>query len=574
MSFAFADIGANFVDLVQQHIPRAGTAGKGDSKVQEFSDRLDQEIKALDSQPGSSSLFRTVSQSGVTDHTKKLEALVETLSQENPSGTETLSKLRDFFLSLSNGDLNSISIDAQGLEDLKEILVKAGFDSDEVDEVMSELLEGTGGGKIGIADLMAGLSELDSENEGDEEEDQTLVESSFLPFLQSILQELGLTPEQVDIVVGQADKGEGGIDLNQIIEDLKALESAASDGGYSFETQAGDDSFVKLLEQMGLKTTGTQGETFSLTLKDFISSLETLKEKMSESGAGETQTLTGQSGTAEDKPFELINSLFKHLEVQTKEAGSDPVFSESQIRDQFKTDLILSKENKTKNPFSTGQANTESKPDFKELESLFKTSLTNEGEKKTGPENFSLKKLVSDQAKEGEKNIDQNLETGIETKTQDSKLSILRTKANIRNLPNHVTQQVSKSLVKAINQGESSLKIQLNPPELGRLVMTIDNTGNSMKVSILTENQSAKDILVGNAGELKTVLTSSGISLDQFDVDMSSNFRQSMADARNPSQGSGGKNRGKNKTLVEGSSAETDSLGPVSAQEGTLHYVA
>lgn len=114
-------------------------------------------------------------------------------------------------------------------------------------------------------------------------------------------------------------------------------------------------------------------------------------------------------------------------------------------------------------------------------------------------------------------------------------------------LPAHVTSQVGKSLARAVSQGETELKLQLKPPELGRIIMTIDNLGTSLKVSVVTENQAAKEILAAHANELKTALANSGISIGSFDVEMGSDFSQSMADARHQSKGSGsrrGRNRG------------------------------
>jgi flagellar hook-length control protein FliK len=148
--------------------------------------------------------------------------------------------------------------------------------------------------------------------------------------------------------------------------------------------------------------------------------------------------------------------------------------------------------------------------------------------------------------------------------------------AALRNLPTYVTQQVSRGVVRAINQGESTLKIQLKPPELGRLVMTIDNNGNSMKVSIMTENHAAKDILISHMGELKTTLANAGISLDQFDVDMNSNFKQSMADAGNQSGRFNHKGRNRGKKLIDSIQADSTLSVPVTMdiQDGSYHFVA
>lgn len=123
------------------------------------------------------------------------------------------------------------------------------------------------------------------------------------------------------------------------------------------------------------------------------------------------------------------------------------------------------------------------------------------------------------------------------------------------------------------------VRIQLKPPELGRLMVNIDHSGNSMKVSIITENQSAKEILAANVNELKSVLSSSGISLEQFEVDMNSDFRQSMADARNQAGQFNGRKRQKNQERGGGLDDRHGGTDPVALMDalendGSLHFVA
>ena len=122
------------------------------------------------------------------------------------------------------------------------------------------------------------------------------------------------------------------------------------------------------------------------------------------------------------------------------------------------------------------------------------------------------------------------------------------------------------------------LKIQLKPHELGRLMMTIDNTGNSMKVSIVTDNQMAKDILTSNVTELRTVLSASGVTLERFDVDMNSEFKQSMADARHQPGNSGSRRSNREKQVLNSMNGESinDPLQNLDGipQEGSLHFVA
>nr|NJM03147.1 flagellar hook-length control protein FliK [Desulfobacula sp.] len=175
------------------------------------------------------------------------------------------------------------------------------------------------------------------------------------------------------------------------------------------------------------------------------------------------------------------------------------------------------------------------------------------------------------------KRIDSLQVSGTEAKLPDMQSGTegVKAKPGLKDLPAYVTHQVSKSLVRAINQGESVLKLQLKPPELGRLVMTIENTGNNMKVSIITDNQAAKEILVSNINDIRTALSNSGVTLERFDVDMNSNFQQSMADARDQA----GKRRQRKENTatdpitaigMDDSTGVLDSLNPA----GSLHYVA
>ncbi len=142
-------------------------------------------------------------------------------------------------------------------------------------------------------------------------------------------------------------------------------------------------------------------------------------------------------------------------------------------------------------------------------------------------------------------------------------------------LPSHVTGQVGASLARAVSQGDTEIKLQLKPPELGRIIMTIDNLGTSLKVSVITESHGAKEILAAHANELKAALASSGISIGSFDVAMGSDFSQSMADARHQSKGSGSR-RGRNSghgDQAAGNDSKIDTRG-FAGDVRSIHLVA
>ncbi|MBF0467813.1 MAG: flagellar hook-length control protein FliK [Desulfamplus sp.] len=175
-----------------------------------------------------------------------------------------------------------------------------------------------------------------------------------------------------------------------------------------------------------------------------------------------------------------------------------------------------------------------------------------------------------------------NLSDGRNSK--DGASGLTKDKATTSVLPSYVTNQVGRSIARALSRGESEIKLQLRPAELGRILMTIETLGDTLKVSVVTENQAAKDILSSHANELKASLASSGIKIESFDVEMGSDFRQSLADSGQQSNqsnqsnsGSGsGKNRdsGQHDPIFTGEVDRTLDSEFLTDEDGMLHFVA
>ncbi|MBF0257563.1 MAG: flagellar hook-length control protein FliK [Desulfamplus sp.] len=165
---------------------------------------------------------------------------------------------------------------------------------------------------------------------------------------------------------------------------------------------------------------------------------------------------------------------------------------------------------------------------------------------------------------------------------KDGTSSLAKDKATSSLLPSYVTNQVGRSIARALSRGESEIKLQLRPAELGRILMTIETLGDTLKVSIVTENQAAKDILLGHANELKASLANSGIKIESFDVEMGSDFRQSLADSgqhsnqSNQSNSGSGRNRdsGQHDSIFTGNSDGSSASEFLTDEDGMLHFVA
>ncbi len=164
---------------------------------------------------------------------------------------------------------------------------------------------------------------------------------------------------------------------------------------------------------------------------------------------------------------------------------------------------------------------------------------------------------------------------------KDAQVRMVKERPAAQSLPSYVTNQVGKNIVRAFSRGDSEIRLQLKPAELGKIFMTIDTHGDTLKVSVVTENPVTKELLAGHVNELKATLVGSGIKIESFDVEMGSDFKQSMADSREQFNSSNSSGSGRNRT--RGGSLNNNSINEIESAEladmlksndGALHFVA
>lgn len=644
MNLAFAQINAAKMNLAQKDVTgvNALNAGGADmasdnADIRKFAANLSRQLnKHVDQGPAVERNLASVK-----------EKLLERI--DNGEGYGFLADLKSAFLNFSDGDLDAVSLDKQGLDSLKNLLISSGFDAKDVTEFISGLTEQAGTEAISLGEFMAGLFDLPMADENqDMIGDGNFLETSAVPFLETMLTSLGIEQDDISDVFSQASWGESGVSLESLIGNLQDIEDAAVASQAQFRTNPeGAENFGLQMALVGLDVPEKTASGISLT--DLIASLNVLNREMTAEAEtiGKRTPMSLNSGSdpygvtnpslsgttdqsqkiATANPSDLLDTLFKGFvqkkssSVETGAVNSDKTgqsnnlvtFSKEEISTQFQSRIVtgsspgdasvdgkfsgrgentgqsnnIGQGNNTGmlNPAATGKAGDDA-PIVKKNDPAYREFAPLAG-RETG-----AAPAGNARANEGEsftthtRSEVSNISETVQVSVSDAKRSDLGTSAAgaketnlFKGLPAHVTQQVSRGITRAVNQGENTLRIQLKPPELGRLMVTIDNVGNSMKVSIITENQSAKEILASNVNELKSVLTSSGISLDQFDVDMNSDFRQSMTDARNQA---GQFNRRRRNSSTKESEEEltkdvtTDPLALMDSLEndGSMHFVA
>lgn len=91
-------------------------------------------------------------------------------------------------------------------------------------------------------------------------------------------------------------------------------------------------------------------------------------------------------------------------------------------------------------------------------------------------------------------------------------------------LPAAVVTQVGKEIASFLQRGERIFTLQLKPPELGMVTIEMDVKENALKMSVVAETSSAKEMLHANYVDLRRVLEGFGVRVESFDVQLSGNL--------------------------------------------------
>ena len=81
-----------------------------------------------------------------------------------------------------------------------------------------------------------------------------------------------------------------------------------------------------------------------------------------------------------------------------------------------------------------------------------------------------------------------------------------------------VSQQVSQRVVWLIRNNEESVRITLDPPQLGHIYMEIDRNKENIKTTLWTDNPATKATLETNQLQIQKIIESEGFKLEKFDV--------------------------------------------------------
>ena len=166
-------------------------------------------------------------------------------------------------------------ISPEGLEDLEELLIKAGYSRTDVSDLFAGLAEDDESGDIPLKSILDALDESGirpDDPDASEEDGANFLAVSYNPFIESILTALGIPEVEAGSIMALSQSQGRGIDLDILINKLQELQKQAFQSGRVYQADANDRSLAVFLDHAGVESGGEKN-----SLGDFLSFLEKMR---------------------------------------------------------------------------------------------------------------------------------------------------------------------------------------------------------------------------------------------------------------------------------------------------------
>ncbi|MDY6824664.1 MAG: flagellar hook-length control protein FliK [Thermodesulfobacteriota bacterium] len=442
---------------------------------------------------------------------------------------------------LSKGmDPQTVKLDKASLETLKDIFTKAGLEEEALTNLFDGLLADSTTGYVKLGDVFSAMAA--NADSLAAKQDSVLLASSTVPYIKTVLSRLGMDRETAGQVMDKAVGKNGEVDIRALVSALKDISGQATGGGIMAadgDKNAKQD-MTALLSRIGIQS-GDKGDR-PVTLRSFIQGLENMMPEKASAEASRQQ----MAGALEQLMKSIESTGTAGAGVQDKaDSPKINLLGESTIKNRIRA---ATSENAQKQTDAEGRVMPDAKDALKEgsqkgmkadaasAQKLFRETLAGDNNDRNFSNRLSDARGNNSAVAAGQmgSNVGQAGPGGA-------------SQAAAKPLPSYVMNQVGQQVVKAVQNNQNSVTIQLKPPQLGRLAISFETTGNTMKVSIVAEQSAARDILMSHTSDLKGAISEQhhGLRIDKVDVQLSQNFDQAMADARNGKEnGSGSRRKG------------------------------
>jgi len=404
--------------------------------------------------------------------------------------------------------LNKISLNKKDFFVLKKFLYHCGFTQKSAERFLQGLAENKLSGEINLSEFFHKLTELELAEKKSYE--PVALNISAIPHLESLLRDFGLLPKELDHAFSFARLESGRLDLKKFIIKLKEISNQIKQKEPERNQVTIDQDVVckvlKKLEGTGIHTPAKKMDG-RISIKDLITALEQMA-----GGPGKGGLLPADVKASIDQIVEKAAVTAEKAE----HASSLLSFSRPELtatRPSYLSENEISSITRTRD-----------------------TGLTLKmGSKKEGH-------LIKSET--GKMDVAPNI--GSPT-SSDIINNVKQQPGPARNLlPAYLINQVGKQISRSILRGERVIRLQLKPPELGTVKIEMNIKDNILKLGMIAENSSVKELLLSNVHELKQALLEQGVKLDKLDVQINYNFGQSLADSKESTKQNKKWNKGMN----------------------------
>jgi hypothetical protein len=203
--------------------------------------------------------------------------------------------------------LEATHVDAEGMKALQNLLVKAGFNPQEAQEMMSDLASKRTGKGVTLATFFARVTQLSKPNTDNDM--PVLLEISSLPYIETILAQLGMDRESIRSVLADAKMEGQGIDIRKLAANIRR--ATAADNHLMKTIPGSPNDVIGMMNRIGLHESKTH--SLMATLEKMISELSGLAKK----GAVSME----EEGTADEVSGDLIVSYLQQFAASLGDDG-------------------------------------------------------------------------------------------------------------------------------------------------------------------------------------------------------------------------------------------------------------
>lgn len=508
---------------------------------------------------------------------------------QSQAAAKSLTALRRALLS-KDPSLEKMSIQLKDISELNQFLLQNGWTAEEVDKVVQALNQKAENGRIKLSQFFSAVEENQPARFNDGTE--LTAAPAVVPFIEAQLRSFDFSPSKIANILQGAQDAQGRINLKRLAQALEQNSSEIK----SPENKTALANFAQNLKQAvqmaannQIEANSGQGSESLKTLvgeKQVVESATALQQLMAMSKANESKNkamlaenkegggLKGENSSTNkdsDETSALIDRIVSKTVVEKSQNQAQSMRQQARMKmAATHTDAL-----------NASKAAASAETEMASLDEIVQQAGDTDSigiDPKVLQSAVQVKKAASENVQERQPQTiksadDVKSPVGVtQTPSSDTgesfKMNQVQARPAAQNLPAYLVDQVGRQMSRAMLRGDKTLKIQLKPPELGMVKIEMDVQHNTLKVNMVAENATVKELLLSNVGELRENLTQQGIQIENVNVQINNNQNTAFADAHQNRGNGSGTNRNSNRSDISPNENENQEVNPSMSTKG------